>query len=120
MKIDSKLLLIMVLIISFNMFSNNIANAYYPLEVSLTSQNSTYGTNEVVRWQVYISGGSTYGPDFDVYFTDSAGNSSWIRDLNKYSTTINSDYQKPGKVTANVTVYGVGGPVSDSKTITIQ
>ncbi|ADI28029.1 MULTISPECIES: hypothetical protein [unclassified Geobacillus] len=98
----------------------NVFPAFYPLEVDLSTDQLIYNRNEVVRWIVNIAGGSSYRPNFTVHFTDTKGNSYWIENLNKYSTSINIPYLEAGAVTGYVTVYASGQAVSDSRTITIK
>lgn len=92
----------------------------YPLEVDLTTSQLIYNKNEVVRWVVNIAGGPSSGPKFTVHFKDTKGNSYWIENLNKYSTSINIPYLEAGDVTGYVTVYAAGQTASDSRTITIK
>ncbi|MEQ6391363.1 hypothetical protein RZN22_19020 [Bacillaceae bacterium S4-13-58] len=103
-----------------NVFATDYTTMSWPLEATLSTNSTQYSTNEVVQWEVDISGGFTTGPDFDVHFTDSEGESEWVRDLNTYHTSFNFDYQSPGTVTGYISVYGGGQVVTDSVTIEIH
>lgn len=121
-KVSIYLLILSLFVIPFgiNASAKEVTPMSYPLEVSLSTESSSYPNTEVVRWKVSISGGATTGPNFDVKFTDSKGNNVWAYDLKTYTTSFNMDYNTLGKVTGYVTVYGSGGTVTDSHTITIK
>ena len=99
--------------------SNEIEN-YVPLEVTVSTFQKTYKTNEVVQWNIKIVGGSLNGPNFDIMFRDSKGNRYTMYNIKSYSTSVNLDYTDPGTVTAYVTVHGGDKSATDSHTIKIS
>jgi hypothetical protein len=120
-KVSFIVLLLSLFAVPFsNQAAADVSPESWPLDVYLYTDKSSYVTSEVVTWKVSISGGATTGPNFDVKFSDSRGNVVWAYDLKNYTSSFNLDYPKSGTITATVTVYGVGGPVSDSHTITIK
>lgn len=117
-------LVITVFITVFAVFTNTkIANASgfstyaVPIEASLSTEKSSYDKTEVVMWEINLAGGTA---NFDIYFSDSRGNKYWINDLKSWYTSVNLDYPISGKVTAYITVYGIGKTITDSHTITIK